>query len=74
MALSGDIPALWNAPGTTAAERKEIVRLLVERVVVHVRADSERTEVEIAWRGGLTTRHEIVRPVVALRVAGRLRG
>lgn len=51
VALASDIPALWHSAETTAAERKEIVRLLAERVVVHVRADSERAEVEIAWRG-----------------------
>jgi DNA invertase Pin-like site-specific DNA recombinase len=63
LALSGDLPALWNAAETTAADRKEIIRLVVERVVVHVRADNERVEVVISWRGGATTRHEIVRPV-----------
>jgi DNA invertase Pin-like site-specific DNA recombinase len=62
-ALARDIPALWQAPQTSAAERKEIVRLLVERVVVHVRADSEQVAVTIAWRGGLTTKHDIVRTV-----------
>jgi hypothetical protein len=63
VALAGDIPTLWHAATTTAAERKEIVRLLVERVVIQVRADSERGAVEIAWRGGLTTNQEIVRSV-----------
>ena len=41
-ALSRDIPALWNAPGTTAADRKEIIRLLVERVVVRCRTTARR--------------------------------
>lgn len=63
VALASDLPALWHAPETTAAQRKEIVRLLVERVVVHVRSDSERTNVEITWRGGLKTHHEVVRSV-----------
>src|SRR5262245_19140098 len=63
VALAKDIPALWQAPQTTAAERKEIVRLLVERVVVGLQAGSERAEVEIAWRGGMTTSHAIVRSV-----------
>jgi DNA invertase Pin-like site-specific DNA recombinase len=63
LALAADIPTLWHSSQTTAADRKEIVRLLVERVVVHVRADSERAAVEIAWRGGLTTRHDVVRSV-----------
>jgi DNA invertase Pin-like site-specific DNA recombinase len=63
VALAGDIPTLWHSAETTATERKEIVRLLVERVVVLVRADSEQTEVTISWRGGLTTRHSMARSV-----------
>jgi hypothetical protein len=34
--LATDIPALWAAPTTTVAERKEIIRQVVERVVVAV--------------------------------------
>jgi hypothetical protein len=71
LALSSDLPALWNAPETTAADRKEIIRLVVERVVVHVRADSERAEVVISWRGGATTRHPIIRPVSRYESLGR---
>jgi len=63
LAVSADIPALWHASETTARDRKEIIRLLTERVVVGVRASTERTEVAITWRGGQITRHEIVRPV-----------
>jgi len=62
-ALADDLPALWHSPQTTAADRKNIVRLLVERVVVHVQADSERAGLDIAWRGGLTTSHALVRSV-----------
>jgi Recombinase zinc beta ribbon domain/Recombinase/Resolvase, N terminal domain len=62
-ALSRDIPALWDAPATTTAERKEIIRLLVERVVVHVIKDSEHVDVQVRWRGGFTSHHEVIRPV-----------
>lgn len=61
--LAADLPALWHSPQTTAADRKEIVRLLVERVVVHVQADSERASVDMVWRGGPTTSHALVRSV-----------
>lgn len=61
--LSSDLPALWHAPGTTHRDRKEIVRHLVEKVVVHVKNDSEHVDVEIRWHGGFTSRHEVVRPV-----------
>ena len=63
VAVAGDVATLWHALETTMADRKEIVRLLVERVIVLVRPNSEHTEVTISWKGGLTTRHEIARPV-----------
>ena len=62
-ALSADLPALWNAPGTTPQDHKEIVRHLIERVVVHVKCDSEYVDVTIHWHGGFTSQHEIIRPV-----------
>ena len=61
--LSGDLPALWHAPGTSHQDRKEIVRHLVEKVVAHVKNDSEYVDVTIYWHGGFTSQHEVVRPV-----------
>jgi DNA invertase Pin-like site-specific DNA recombinase len=61
--VATDIPTLWHASETTARDRKEIIRLLTERIVVDVRANTERAEVTITWRGGQTMRHEIVRSV-----------
>lgn len=62
-ALACNIPTLWSAAGTTNADRKEIIRCLVERVVVTVRCDSEYVDVTIQWAGGYESQHEIVRPV-----------
>ena len=62
-ALTSDIPTLWNGPGTTNVDRKQIVRCLVERVTVHVHPGSEFTEVTIHWAGGYESQHEVVRPV-----------
>jgi hypothetical protein len=61
--LAADIPSLWQAPTTTMAQRKEIVRCLIERVEVQVRADSQQTDVTIVWQGGWTSRHALVRSV-----------
>jgi DNA invertase Pin-like site-specific DNA recombinase len=61
--LSSNISALWNADGTTNADRKEIIRCLVDRVVVHVKCDSEYVEAMIDWKGGYRSEHEIIRPV-----------
>jgi DNA invertase Pin-like site-specific DNA recombinase len=62
-ALAQDLPALWHAPATTAADRQRIVRLLVEEVVVTVRGETEWVDVTIRWAGGSSTSHELVRPV-----------
>jgi hypothetical protein len=61
--LAGDLPALWQAPPTTAADRQRILRLLVEEVVVTVAGRREQTDVAIRWAGGHTSRHVLVRPV-----------
>jgi DNA invertase Pin-like site-specific DNA recombinase len=62
-ALSQNVPSLWHAAGTTALDRKHIVRCLVERVVVATDQATELTDVTIVWKGGLTTRHQVARPV-----------
>jgi DNA invertase Pin-like site-specific DNA recombinase len=62
-ALAQDLPALWHAPATTAADRQRIVRLLVEEVTVTVRGVSEWVDVTIRWQGGSSSDHELVRPV-----------
>ena len=62
-ALASDLPALWHAAGTTYRDRKEIVRHLVERVVVDVKKDSEYVGVSIHWQGGFASQHEVVRVV-----------
>src|SRR4051794_12243653 len=59
--VSRDLPALWHAPATTAADRQRIVRLLVKEVVVTVRGESEWVDVIILWAGGFTSGHELER-------------
>jgi hypothetical protein len=61
--LAHDIPALWHSPSTTMAERKEIVRQIVERVVVENEGKSERLHVSIEWVGGSKTKGIVIRPV-----------
>ena len=61
--ISADIRLLWQAAGTTATDRKEIVRCLIDRVVVNVQRNSEYVDVTIHWHGGFTSQHEVIRPV-----------
>jgi len=64
--LSTDIPALWSTPTTTVKDRQEILRLLIERVIVAVEANTEKVFIEIHWSGGHKTNHMIKRTVAKL--------
>lgn len=47
-----DLSTLWRAPTTRPQDRKRIVRLLIERVVVAPREDPPTIEAQVHWSGG----------------------
>lgn len=61
--LAQDVPAVWAAPETTPRDRQEIVRLLIERVIIDIQGDSEHVEVTLYWAGGAHSTHRLRRPV-----------
>ena len=65
-ALAADLPRLWDAPSTTQADRKELLRILIEDITVNVAGDSELVDVTITWAGGHQTTGQAVRPVARL--------
>jgi DNA invertase Pin-like site-specific DNA recombinase len=65
-ALAGDIEGLWAAPTTTDADRKQLIRALVDQVTITVAGSSERVAVQITWAGGRTTGGQTIRPVARL--------
>ena len=64
--LAADVPTLWKAPGTTSKDRQEIIRQLVERVVVTVQGESEKVNVQVHWHGGHVTATTVIRAVARL--------
>jgi len=65
-ALAADLPAVWDAPTTTDADRKQLIRHLVEQVRITVAGTSEKVGVEVTWAGGHRTAAQITRPVACL--------
>lgn len=51
IALCGELRALWNASTTTAQDRKQIARLLIDRVVLEQK-DAEHVRLRIEWADG----------------------
>ena len=61
--LARDIPQLWHADTTTAAERQRLVRFLIEQIEVSVQGETDQVEVTIRWAGGFVSRHSLTRAV-----------
>lgn len=61
-ALASDLPAIWHAPTTTVADRKRLLRLVIQEVTVTVAPGGRAAELIILWSGGATTAHTITRP------------
>jgi DNA invertase Pin-like site-specific DNA recombinase len=62
-ALAKDVPALWRSQECSAKDRQDIVRCLVDQVVVNTSASSPTLEVAIHFAGGFVSHHELRRPV-----------
>jgi hypothetical protein len=50
--LGGDLKAVWHAPTTTDRDRKELLRALLEEVMVDVDRDQAVARLTLRWRGG----------------------
>ena len=70
-ALASEVPEIWSASTTTNADRKEILRLLIDEVLVTVDGDTEWVDMEIRWAGGVCTRRRVRRPVGRLSQLSR---
>jgi excisionase family DNA binding protein len=49
-----DVRAVFDAPTTTARERKQLLRAVINEVVVTVHRDVGRADLRIIWQGGAT--------------------
>lgn len=58
--LAEDLPALWHAPTTTAAERKQLLRFLVQDVTLTKR--EREITLAIRWQTQACTLAEVPRP------------
>jgi len=65
-ALAADIPALWAAPTTTVADRKRLLRAVIESVCVTADGATERVQATVTWAGGHQTHATLTRPVARI--------
>src|SRR4051812_17441689 len=61
--LASNVPALWHAGSTTDADRKAILREVIDRVEVEVEGESEWVTARVHWVGGCRSDARFRRPV-----------
>jgi DNA invertase Pin-like site-specific DNA recombinase len=53
--VGADMRAIFEAPTTTARERKQLLRILIDNIAVTVHTEQRIAEVSIVWQGGVST-------------------
>jgi DNA invertase Pin-like site-specific DNA recombinase len=61
-ALGGDVARVWSAPTTTDRDRKELLRTLLEEVIVNVDRDAAQAHLTMRWRGGAISQLDVALP------------
>ncbi len=61
--LAADLPGLWNAPTTSARDRKRLLRTLIADVTVLPEPDRTKARIGIRWHTGVTDELTVDRPV-----------
>jgi predicted DNA-binding transcriptional regulator AlpA len=62
LSLGSDLHKVWRAPTTTDRDRKELLRALLEEVMVTVDRDERRAHLTLRWRGGTLTELDLSLP------------
>ena len=55
LTLGADLLKAWQAPTTSPRDKKELLRALLEEVIITVHKDECRTHLTLRWRGGVLT-------------------
>jgi hypothetical protein len=62
--LAQDLPLLWQAPTTTATDRKRLLRLVIREVTLTVRPEDRAADFVILWSGDVITHHSVACPPI----------
>ena len=63
LALAKDLPRVWSAPTTTHAERKNLLRMLVQQVTLTpIDVPLRGTRIQVLWRTGAVSDFTLPRP------------
>ena len=61
LALGADLGRVWSAPSTTDRDRKQLLRCLIDEVILDVDRENRQASITIRWQAGALT--ELVVPL-----------
>lgn len=53
LCLGSDLGRVWSAPSTTDRDRKQLLRCLIEEVMIDAADEQRRVTLTVRWRGGM---------------------
>jgi hypothetical protein len=62
LALGPNLVAVWQAATTTPRDRKELLRTLIEEVIVKVERDKAAADLTLRWKGGALDEIDLALP------------
>jgi DNA invertase Pin-like site-specific DNA recombinase len=62
LALGKGLNAVWSGPTTTDRDRKELLRTLIEEVVMTIDREKSNAHLTLRWRGGLLSELDVPLP------------
>jgi DNA invertase Pin-like site-specific DNA recombinase/predicted DNA-binding transcriptional regulator AlpA len=62
LGLGADLERVWSAPTTASRDRKELLRALLDEVVIAVYRDQHCAHLTMRWRGGALTEIDVALP------------
>jgi hypothetical protein len=61
-ALGSDLTSVWSASTTSDRDRKELLRALLEEVIIALQRHESRAQLTMRWRGGAITQLDLAIP------------
>jgi len=62
LSLGPDLASVWHAATTTPRDRKELLRTLIEEVIIKIERDSAAAHLTLRWKGGALIEIDLVLP------------
>ena len=62
LALGADLTVVWRAATTTPRDRKELLRTLLEEVIIKVERDKATARLTLRWKGGALAEIDLALP------------